>query len=292
MSMIKLSNAERAALALRARGRAGRTDARRARLILLLDAGETHEQIRRKLACSSAFIYRWRKRFAAEGLAGLFGCHAGGKKPRKARRFERLMTDDAPKSVKRAADIIGLYLAPAQHAAIFCVDEKTAFPPRMGSVLMPAPADRHGLPTSHPGLLSLYAFDNILTTGVLGIPAVRQTPIDFMAFLTQFLSDQPRGRELHVLADHLAAQKILRIQDLPPIPCNVHLHSTQTSSSWLSHLSLWFSEIERAMNLGDVLPPPPDLTRTLMRRIRRYSELVTMTWKYVDPHRASKVTLH
>jgi hypothetical protein len=34
----------------------------------------------------------------------------------------------APTSVRtgKAADVIGLYLAPPQHAAVFCVDEKTA----------------------------------------------------------------------------------------------------------------------------------------------------------------------
>jgi len=31
-----------------------------------------------------------------------------------------------PNLKKKAADIIGLYMNPPQHAAVFCVDEKTA----------------------------------------------------------------------------------------------------------------------------------------------------------------------
>jgi transposase len=41
-------------------------------------------------------------------------------------RLERYMASDDPDFETKAADVIGLYLAPPQHAAIFCVDEKTA----------------------------------------------------------------------------------------------------------------------------------------------------------------------
>lgn len=36
------------------------------------------------------------------------------------------MASDDPRFEEKAADIIGLYMNPPQHAAIFCVDEKTA----------------------------------------------------------------------------------------------------------------------------------------------------------------------
>src|ERR1700719_5338207 len=75
---ISLSKAERMELSQRATSQAGRADdARRARLILLLEAGETWAQIREKLSCNDAFIDRWSKRFVAERLAGLFSRHAG-----------------------------------------------------------------------------------------------------------------------------------------------------------------------------------------------------------------------
>jgi hypothetical protein len=41
-------------------------------------------------------------------------------------RLERYMTSNDPEFEQKAADIIGLYLDPPQHAAVFCVDEKTA----------------------------------------------------------------------------------------------------------------------------------------------------------------------
>ncbi len=44
----------------------------------------------------------------------------------KPHRLDGYMASDDPDFEKKAADIIGLYLNPPQHAALFCVDEKTA----------------------------------------------------------------------------------------------------------------------------------------------------------------------
>jgi hypothetical protein len=44
----------------------------------------------------------------------------------KPHRIERYMASNDPDFEKKAADIIGLYLNPPAHAAVFSVDEKTA----------------------------------------------------------------------------------------------------------------------------------------------------------------------
>ena len=44
----------------------------------------------------------------------------------KPHRLERYLASDDPDFETKAADVIGLYLNPPQHAAVFCVDEKTA----------------------------------------------------------------------------------------------------------------------------------------------------------------------
>ena len=41
-------------------------------------------------------------------------------------RFERYMLSDDPDFETKAADVIGLYVNPPDHAAVFAVDEKTA----------------------------------------------------------------------------------------------------------------------------------------------------------------------
>jgi transposase len=44
----------------------------------------------------------------------------------KPHRLERYMASNDPEFGQKAGDIIGLYMNPPQHAAIFCVDEKSA----------------------------------------------------------------------------------------------------------------------------------------------------------------------
>jgi len=48
----------------------------------------------------------------------------------KPHRLDRYMASNDPCFEEKAADIIGLYLHPPQHAAVFCVDEKTAIQAR------------------------------------------------------------------------------------------------------------------------------------------------------------------
>src|SRR5215813_14316686 len=76
-STIGLTEGERRELCQRAASRSGRADdGRRARLILLLEAGHIWAQIRDKLSCNDAFIGRWSKRFGRERLAVQPPCRA------------------------------------------------------------------------------------------------------------------------------------------------------------------------------------------------------------------------
>ena len=66
----------------------------------------------------------------------------------KPHRLERYMASDDPDFEAKAADVVGLYLHPPKHAAVFCLDEKTAIQAldRLDSVLplSPGRAERHG----------------------------------------------------------------------------------------------------------------------------------------------------
>ena len=77
----------------------------------------------------------------------------------KPHRLERYMASDDPEFESKDADIFGLYLHPPQHAAVFCVDEKTAIPAldRLDPVLplSPGRAERHGFAYYRHGALSL-----------------------------------------------------------------------------------------------------------------------------------------
>ena len=123
----------------------------------------------------------------------------------KPHRLERYLASTDPDFEKKAADIIGLYLNPPQHAAVFCVDEKTAIQAldRKDPVLplSPGRAERHGFEYYRHGTLSLYAAFNTKTGEVLGKTAERHTSEQFIAFLMDLVATQPKRREIHVIAD-------------------------------------------------------------------------------------------
>src|SRR6266849_5510505 len=77
-SVLDLSAAEREELERRLRLRAGRAeDARRARMILAIDRGDSYTEIAGALACNRNYISRWKERFVEDRLAGLYSRNLG-----------------------------------------------------------------------------------------------------------------------------------------------------------------------------------------------------------------------
>src|SRR3954463_14806640 len=135
----------------------------------------------------------------------------------KPHRVESYLASNDPDFEVKAAEVIGLYLNPPQHAAVFSVDEKTAIQAldRKDPVLplSPGRAERHGFEYFRHGTLSLYAAFNTKTGEVLGKTAERHTSAEFVAFLTDIVVNQPRGKEIHVIADNLSAHKSVPVKD-------------------------------------------------------------------------------
>ena len=194
----------------------------------------------------------------------------------KPHRIERYMASNDPDFETKAADIIGLYLNPPAHAAVFCVDEKTAIQAldRKDPVLplSPGRAERHGFEYLPPWHLVAVRRLQHQTGEVLGKTAERHTSAEFVAFLTDIVINQPRGKEIHVIADNLSAHKSAAGQRFLEAHPKVHLHFTPTYSSWLNQVELWFGKIERDVIARGVFTSVSDLKRKLMRYIRQYNK--------------------
>ena len=205
-------------------------------------------------------------------------------------RLERYMRSTDPDFETKAADVLGLYLDPPQHAAIFCLDEKTAIQAldRLDPVLplSPGRAERHGFEYHRHGTLSLYAALNTRTGEVIGQTAARHSSEDFLAFLTQVVDAQPRRREVHIILDNLATHKTQKVRTFLAAHPRVHLHFTPTYSSWLNHVELWFAKIERQVLARGIFTSVADLRRKILRYIRRYNAAAKpVRWSYADPSR-------
>src|SRR5207302_567380 len=208
----------------------------------------------------------------------------------KPHRLERYLASDDPDFEAKAADIIGLYLQPPQHAAVFCVDEKTAIQAldRLDPVLplSPGRAERHGFEYYRHGTLSLYAALNTRTGEVVGHTATRHTSAEFVDFLQTVVETQPRRREMHIIVDNLSAHKTQQVRTFLVAHPSVHLHYTPTYSSWLNQVELWFSKIERDVTARGIFTSVTDLRRKLMRYIKHYNKTATpIRWSYSDPSR-------
>ena len=236
--------------------------------------GSTHwscRKLAKQLGVSKDLVHRvWRE-------AGL-----------KPHRLERYMASDDPDFERKAADIIGLYLHPPQHAAVFCVDEKTAIQAldRRDRVLplSPGRAERHGFEYKRHGTLSLYAALNTRTGKVHGKTAARHTSLEFVGFLEEVLGLCSPQQQIHVILDNLSAHKTARVEAFLDAHPQVTLHFTPTYSSWLNQVELWFSKLQRDLIARGIFTSTADLARKLRRYINAYSKgAPPFQWKYSNP---------
>jgi transposase len=241
--------------------------------------GSTHWSVRklaRELNLSKDTVHRiWR-------MAGV-----------KPHRLERYMASDDPDFESKAADIIALYLNPPQHAAVFCVDEKSAIQAldRLDPVLplSPGRVERHGFEYYRHGTLSLYAALDVKSGKVHGKTAARHTSEEFVDFLDQVVGLCKPDQEIHIIADNLSAHKTNKVAVFLEHNPRVKLHFTPTYSSWLNQVEIWFARIEREVISRGVFTSVKDLGRKLMRYIRAYSETARpFRWKYSDVRKRIK----
>jgi transposase len=208
----------------------------------------------------------------------------------KPHRLERYMASNDPDFERKAADIIGLYLDPPQHAAVFCVDEKTAIQAldRRDRILplSPGRAERHGFEYKRNGTLSLYAALNTATGQVQGKTAARHTSREFVDFLEQVVEGVEPEREIHIICDNLSAHKTKLVDAFLERHPHVLLHFTPTYSSWLNQVELWFSKVQRDVIARGVFTSTADLARKLRRYINAYSKNAKpIRWRYDNPSR-------
>jgi len=202
-------------------------------------------------------------------------------------RLERYMASDDPDFEKKAAAIITLYMDPPQHAAVFCVDEKSAIQAldRLDPVLpmLPGTVERHGFEYYRHGTLSLYAALDVKTGKVRGKTASRHTSAEFIAFLIELVDNNPQPKEIHIVLDNLSAHKTSAVKDFLNQNPRVHFHFTPTYSSWLNQVEIWFAKIERDVIARGVFSSVSDLSRKLMKYIRAYAKSARpFRWTYTE----------
>lgn len=212
-------------------------------------------------------------------------------------RFRRYMASTDPDFETKAADVIGLYLNPPRHAAVFAFDEKSAIQAldRLQPVLplSPGRVERHGFEYYRHGTVSLLAALNTQTGEVVGQTVPRHTSAVFVDFLAEVVAAQPRAQEIHVILDNLSTHKTRRVAEFLAAHPSVHLHFTPTYASWLNQIELWFSRMERDLIARGIFRSVADLRRKIMRYIRHQNRTARpIRWTYRDPSHRITMTTH
>jgi transposase len=167
---------------------------------------------------------------------------AFGLKPHMVETF-KLSTD--PQFIEKVRDIVGLYLAPPEHALVLCVDEKTQIQAldRSAPVLpmMPGMPERRTHDYLRNGTTTLFAALNVATGEVIGQIHRRHRATEFKKFLVRIDREVPADLEVHLVCDNYITHKTPVIERWLAAHPRFHMHFTPTYSSWLNQVERWFA---------------------------------------------------
>ena len=149
-----------------------------------------------------------------------------------------------PQFVAKAADIVGLYMAPPENAGVLSVDEKPSIQAlERAQGYLKRPSGRAMIGQSHDykrhGTTTLFAALNVASGKIIGRHYKRRRRVEFLDFMNAVVAEHP-DREIHVILDNLSTHKPKRDLWLAQ-HSNVHFHYTPTHTSWLNQIESWFS---------------------------------------------------
>ena len=162
-------------------------------------------------------------------------------------RSETFKLSNDPLLVEKIRDIVGLYLNPPAHAAVFCVDEK----PQIQALdrtqpllpMQPGQVERRTHDYKRHGTTTLFAALNAKTSDVITQFHQRHRSAQFREFLDLIDAQVPRALDVHVIMDNYSTHKTALIRQWFAKRPRFHVHFTPTYGSWLSLVERWFAEL-------------------------------------------------
>lgn len=190
-----------------------------------------------------------------------------------------------PNFAAKAADVVGLYLAPPEMALVLCVDEKPnmqALERLTGYTVSSDHKLVKGLESTYKrhGTLNLFAALDVASGTIHGkvTPTPEKTKKGFLVFMEELLSELPDSLEYHVIMDnhsiHTRHESWLLNHE------NVFFHYTPTSASWLNMVEIWFGILGRKSLRGKSFSSTEEMARHIESFIRVYNQRAKpFTWR-------------
>ena len=168
--------------------------------------------------------------------------HTFGLQPHRSETFK--LSND-PLLIDKIRDIVGLYLHPPAHAAVFCVDEK----PHIQALdrtqpllpMQPGQVERRTHDYKRHGTTTLFAALKAKTSEVMPQVHQRHRSAQFREFLDLIDARVPRTLDVHIIMDNYGTHKTPLIRHWFAKRPRFHVHFTPTYASWLSLVERWFA---------------------------------------------------
>lgn len=198
------------------------------------------------------------------------------------RRSWCISTD--PEFAAKAADIVGMYLAPPENAIVLCVDEKPsiqALERAQGWLGLPNGKAITGFSHEYKrhGTTTLFGALEVATGQVKAGHYNKKRRREFLDFMNEVVSGYPEGMEIHVILDNLNTHKPKDDRWLGRHK-HVTFHYTPTHASWLNQIEIWFSILWRQCLRGASFTSPRQVRQAIDQFIEAYSETAhPFEWK-------------
>ena len=198
---------------------------------------------------------------------------AHGLKPHRVQSFK--LSND-PQFTEKLEDIVGLYMAPPEHALVLCCDEKSqiqaldrtqpGLPIKKGrNATMTHDYKRHGTTT-------LFAALNVLEGKVLAQCKSQHRHTEWLDFLRLIDRRTSTDQSLHLVCDNYATHKHPNVQVWLAKHPRFHIHFTPTSASWLNMVERFFRSITVDRLRNGVFHSVDDLKQAISHYINAYNK--------------------
>jgi transposase len=185
-----------------------------------------------------------------------------------------------PEFVAKAADVVGLYMAPPENAIVVCVDEKPsiqALERAQGYLKLPngRALTGHSHDYKRNGTSTLFAAFEVASGKVTVAHKRRRRRVEFLDFMNDIVAAYAGTHTaIHVVLDNLNTHKPKNDRWLKRHP-NVHFHFTPTRASWLNQVEIWFSILEGKSLHGASFTSVKQLKDHIDAFIAAYNETAT-----------------
>jgi transposase len=193
---------------------------------------------------------------------------AHGLKPHQVRQFK--LSND-PAFAFKLKDVVGLYVAPPDHAVVLSIDEKSqiqaldrtqpGLPMKKGRAgTMTHDYKRHGTTT-------LFAALDILEGKVTGRCMAHHRHQEFISFLDTIEAKVPKRKPIHAIVDNYATHKHPKVREWLARHVRWTFHFTPTSASWLNAVEGFFAKLTRRRLKRGVFRSVAELQAAILRFI-------------------------